>query len=715
MSVLFIDGFDHYGTDADGRLNMLDGVWAELTSTGGVVVSPEVPGFGPRSGIASLHMNSSASQDGIARVVLPGLKTTLIVSLGVYLPSLPAFNNTSYRLIQFCDNTNTVMFTLSISTTGDVVLRSGEAGAAIVQSGSPVLTAGTWHHLEARIVISDTVGEFEVRVDETTVAIDADGLDLGTTSIAQLRFHAEGTGGGNPETDFWLDDIILKDALGGVNDGFSGDMRVATLVPNLDDTVPWTPRYRKKLSTGVLDVRATNSAVSAADHADFEFGTGDYTVEGFVRFYAASAVTRQIIGKWQTASDQREWTLELTGSGDANPNLLRLLVSTDGAAETEIHAWPWQPDLYRYYHVAVSRDTAENYLFIDGVIQGVPRADSNDYFGGSAALAIGARMSSASAVVATTGVNGLMDEVRITNGVGRYTGNFTPPAAPFGRDVGGDPDFASVVLLAGFDGGTIADESDSAHALTARNSAVSMTPDDGNAAYETINQLTPRDDTHIEAALLPATGILTPSDNPADDETVTIGATVYTFKDTIGSAYDVHIGATLADTLDNLVAAINDSGGEGTDYGTGTDPHPSVSAERLPDPQIRVTAITAGAAGNSIASTETIDGVWENGATLAGGQDIPAASLFGLSRLPPDTTVIRAVAVISRAYKTDAGSAKTELTFIGPSDGEHVGAERTLTVDPTYYTDIFQTDPDTAGPITPATLLGARIKIDRTE
>lgn len=719
MSVVFIDGFDHYGVSTAGGDRMLDGVWAELSGAiAAATPFPVAPAFGARSGERCLELRSSPNAEAIARLILPAEYTTFLLSLGVYLPILPQTNNTNYRLVQFCDNANTVLFTLSIGTTGALILRSGATGTAIIQTQTPPLVAGTWQHVELSITISATVGAFEVRVGGIPV-IEGTGLNLGTTDIAQLRFTANGAPGGNPETLFYVDDLVILDTLGGINDAFLGDLRVATLVPNADDTVPWTPRYRKQLSVGVIDLRVEDAAVSAADSTDFEFGSGDYTVEGIVRFHATSVVTRQIIGKWQTTSNQRSWTLELTGSGDTEPNTLRLLVSTDGAAETVIHQWPWQPHLYRGYHVAVSRMAGESYLLIDGIRQGLAVADANTYFAGTAALAIGARMSSATAVVATTGMGGLMDEVRITKGVGRYTGNFTPETAPFGRNVIDDADFASVTLLLGCDLGTLTDEAGTPHTLTARNSAAILEPDDGAGAYTTINQLTPRDDTHVEAALVPAYGILTLDDNPANTETVTIDGQAYTFKTALASAYDVLIGATLSDTLDNLVAAINDAGVEGTNYGTGTDPHATVFASRLPSTQIRVVAITAGAAGNSLATSLTADGVWEDegggGTTLQGGADIPAASTFFLSRLPRDVTVVRAISIVTRAYKNDAGTSVMQTTFIAPAAGTDAGAAVPLTVDPTYHADIVEVDPDTMGGLTPATLLSAKIKIDRTE
>jgi len=64
--------------------------------------------------------------------------------------------------------------------------------------------------------------------------------------------------------------------------------------------------------------------------------------------------------------------------------------------------------------------------------------------------------------------------------------------------------------------------------------------------------------------------------------TVNLGNRVYTFKTTLSTgptvAYEVLIGADQDTALTNLGAAINGTGTEGTDYGTGTVPHPDFEA-----------------------------------------------------------------------------------------------------------------------------------------
>ena len=105
-----------------------------------------------------------------------------------------------------------------------------------------------------------------------------------------------------------------------------------------------------------------------------------------------------------------------------------------------------------------------------------------------------------------------------------------------------------------------------------------------------------------------------------EDDTVTIGETVYTFLTEPLAAYDVAIGADAEEAIDNLVDAINGDL-------EGTDAHPDVTAVKASASTMTVTAKVPGAAGNSIATTETFtDGssVWGS-TVLAGGADPSAA------------------------------------------------------------------------------------------
>ena len=112
----------------------------------------------------------------------------------------------------------------------------------------------------------------------------------------------------------------------------------------------------------------------------------------------------------------------------------------------------------------------------------------------------------------------------------------------------------------------------------------------------------------------------------ANNNTVTIGDQVYTFKSTLSVgpavANEVKVGATDSDSLDNLIAAINDSGVEATNYGTGTVANAFVTAAAGAGDTMVVTAKSPGAAGNGVALAQTLtSGSWSSPTTVGGAFD----------------------------------------------------------------------------------------------
>lgn len=103
-----------------------------------------------------------------------------------------------------------------------------------------------------------------------------------------------------------------------------------------------------------------------------------------------------------------------------------------------------------------------------------------------------------------------------------------------------------------------------------------------------------------------ARGFLSLEGQALNNDTLTLGTQVYTFKTSLtGAADEIHIGSDTAETLRNIVYAVNASGGvEGTDWGTGTVANTDASAALANSlTEVIFTALTAGETGNSIALT----------------------------------------------------------------------------------------------------------------
>lgn len=119
-----------------------------------------------------------------------------------------------------------------------------------------------------------------------------------------------------------------------------------------------------------------------------------------------------------------------------------------------------------------------------------------------------------------------------------------------------------------------------------------------------------------------ATGVLTLSSNAVAGETVTIGQQKYTWAASanVQTPNIVKIGADASTSIDNLIAAINaTAASQGSLYSFNTIPNTQVTAAVGAGDTMGATAITAGANGNLIATTETMSGGAWASATLTGG------------------------------------------------------------------------------------------------
>jgi len=726
MANIHVEGFGLYGfgsgthAGAGVAAALLAGIYAEV---GGKVTGNIDGGCELIEGLPWDDTDESYWLRGVGSVqagrtytlrrVLPSPLTTFIISFRLSLAQLPQ-EATSTVLFDIRDNSNNVMGTMFVATTGALIWNYGNG---TVTTSGPVLVAEATHHFE--MSINKTTGAIAAYVDEVQVfntTVDFADDD----AVAQYTVGSASTVTTiNDRNYILITDLIVRDTSGTYNNTFPiGDRRVATLLVDSDDEdhQGWTPEPLQRFGTGVLSLADTASAavVTAASITATNLGAGDFTIEGSFRFdvLPTGSAAATLFSKWRADNNQRSYQL-YKGGPDLNNGYLVFRTSTDGTSGTVADKvmWPWEPDVGVWYHIALCRDGGDLLLFIDGIQQGLPIADADTYFAGSARAALGAEQNGVGGVVST--FDGWLDEVRLTVGLSRYSANFAPPTDKFPRGAFDDPDWSNVALLAGFDSG-IADDGPNTLTLTAVNSATAITPGDGDAAYETLNKHTPSDRTFIQAALLPAMGTFTLTDLPTAAEEVVLGSETYTFVAALTTAFDVLIGADIEETISNLIAAINTGPGEGVTYGTGTTINVDAGAELLPSSQMLAIAATPGAAGNTIPSTTTCaDGSWTD-TTLDGGADIPGYSAFGLEPLPRGVTVVDSITLMTRQWKTDSGSATTQTAFEGPAGAADQGTDRPISTSPTFYADTFEEDPDTNGVLTPSTINNGQVRINRT-
>lgn len=139
-----------------------------------------------------------------------------------------------------------------------------------------------------------------------------------------------------------------------------------------------------------------------------------------------------------------------------------------------------------------------------------------------------------------------------------------------------------------------------------------------------------------------ATGTLTGAGNVSEGDTITIGETVFkwtatvsTGSGTVADPWDVLLGATLEESLENMNMAINFTGIQGIDYSSNLGGQNADVTSTYTATTLVVTARTDLAAGNAIVTTETGANISWGGGTLAGGGTHALSGVAVPDGLPP--------------------------------------------------------------------------------
>lgn len=178
---------------------------------------------------------------------------------------------------------------------------------------------------------------------------------------------------------------------------------------------------QSKFGGSSLLLDGTGDYLTSADSADWEFGSGDFTINLWVRFNGdPGTATVTFLSHWNTTGNQRGWVFALSN------NNLRFQWSTDGSAASTLQG-AWNPATATWYYLSAVRRSGVLYLFADGLLLN-SGAVTATFFNSTAALEIGSHSAG------TETLNGWIDDVRITKAA-RYTTNFSKPAHAHGDEV----------------------------------------------------------------------------------------------------------------------------------------------------------------------------------------------------------------------------------------------------------------------------------------
>jgi len=163
----------------------------------------------------------------------------------------------------------------------------------------------------------------------------------------------------------------------------------------------------------------SNDWLEVADSDDYSFGSGDFTIEFWVK-PEGTLTNKGYVCKWYT-SGQLEWFV------GTNSDIVKFAYSTNGNGYTiqpdsgySMQSGVWQ-------HIAVARSGNDVKLFVDGIQKGSTHNDAGvAYHEGTNPLVIGSNEHGGE----SWRMDGKISNLRITKGQALYTSNFTPSTTP---------------------------------------------------------------------------------------------------------------------------------------------------------------------------------------------------------------------------------------------------------------------------------------------
>lgn len=221
--------------------------------------------------------------------------------------------------------------------------------------------------------------------------------------------------GGNGDPEFasvqWVSNFNGVDAETTTDDG-SNAARTVVFNGNaqLDDA-------QQKFGTTSLLLDGTGDSVHVVSDSALNVGTGDFTIEGWIRYNGDPGTSpRTLAAKWTETGNQREWILQ------SQDNTINFWLSTDGSNAANYGGGAFDPAADTWYHLAVVRDGTTIRTFAHGVqIDTSPIAVETELHTGTSPLYVGQSDGGF-----PNYHNGWIDDFRFTVGVARYTATFDP-------------------------------------------------------------------------------------------------------------------------------------------------------------------------------------------------------------------------------------------------------------------------------------------------
>ena len=310
-----------------------------------------------------------------------------------------------------------------------------DSGADIVKSADNAIVTNSWYHVAA-VRSGAGTNNTSLYLNGTRVAQATNTATLGASSGTGRVGSYSGTGG---DFDGYISNIRLVKGTA-LYSGTSITIPTAPLTAvtntklllNMAEGQAIDSAAQRNLSlengTNISTAQAkfgnsslyfdgTTDTATVIGSENVNFGTANFTVEGWIRPASFSGYKPNIISKWTNGS--RGWAVRLVASGSGF--VMRFTFSTDGSNDFSLDATTVLAfDTWHHFAFVQNSNTVTSYA--NGTANGT--ISCSTIFSSTNPIILGDWDTN------QADYNGYIDEIRVSH-TARYTSNFTPPTEPF--------------------------------------------------------------------------------------------------------------------------------------------------------------------------------------------------------------------------------------------------------------------------------------------
>lgn len=224
MALLWVDGFDSYGTTPGNAVTGLANKYSSASADSNFTLKA-----GRLSGNSIQALGGTFFESAFTAAA------TVIIGFAYKQDRLT--NN--QEIIEFKDSTS-VQCSLQIQSDGEVALWRGASFALLGATNGAKIQAGTWNYIEIKVTIHNTAGAVTISVNGSTVlTLTSVNTRQGTSNnqATSVRF----TGNLNGTDKSYWDDIYICDTSGSNNNAILGPQKVQMILPSADNgSQQWT-------------------------------------------------------------------------------------------------------------------------------------------------------------------------------------------------------------------------------------------------------------------------------------------------------------------------------------------------------------------------------------------------------------------------------------------------------------------------------------------